>query len=93
MVTELQTMVADGARPDEVLEAALEKSGYLAELEASSDPQDESRVENLVSCSPWPASSPTNATRPPSASSSSGSRWWPTPTRSPTRTSPAGWSP
>ena len=40
-------MVAEGARPDEVLEAALEKSGYLAELEASTDPQDESRVENL----------------------------------------------
>jgi len=30
-----------------VMEAALAKSGYLAELEASSDPQDESRVENL----------------------------------------------
>ncbi len=47
MVTELQTMLAEGARPDQVLEAALEKSGYLTELEASSDPQDESRVENL----------------------------------------------
>src|SRR6188472_323343 len=47
MVEELQKMVAEGARPDEVLEAALERSGYLAELEASADPQDESRVENL----------------------------------------------
>jgi len=47
MVVELQTMLAEGARPDEVLESALEKSGYLAELEASTDPQDESRVENL----------------------------------------------
>ncbi|MDX6307750.1 MAG: ATP-dependent helicase UvrD/PcrA [Nocardioidaceae bacterium] len=47
MVSELQAMVTRGARPDEVLEAALDKSGYLAELEASTDPQDESRVENL----------------------------------------------
>jgi len=47
MVSELQTMLADGARPDQVLEAALEKSGYIAELEASADPQDEGRVENL----------------------------------------------
>ncbi len=47
MVAELQTMVANRARPDQVLEAALEKSGYLAELEGSTDPQDEGRVENL----------------------------------------------
>jgi DNA helicase-2/ATP-dependent DNA helicase PcrA len=47
MVLELQAMVANGARPHEVLEAALERSGYLDELEASTDPQDESRVENL----------------------------------------------
>jgi ATP-dependent DNA helicase UvrD/PcrA len=31
----------------EVMEAALVKSGYLAELESSVDPQDESRLENL----------------------------------------------
>ena len=47
MVVDLQEMVTQGALPHEVLEAALEKSGYLAELEASTDPQDESRVENL----------------------------------------------
>jgi len=47
MVSELKQLVADGARPDQVLEAALERSGYLAELEASTDPQDEGRVENL----------------------------------------------
>ncbi|MEJ7628128.1 MAG: DNA helicase PcrA [Nocardioidaceae bacterium] len=47
MVAGLQTMLTDGARPEEVLEAALERSGYLADLEASTDPQDESRVENL----------------------------------------------
>jgi ATP-dependent DNA helicase UvrD/PcrA len=46
-VVDLQTMVAEGARPEQVLEAALEKSGYIKELEASTDPQDEGRVENL----------------------------------------------
>ncbi len=35
------------APPEEVLEAALARSGYLAELEESVDPQDEGRVENL----------------------------------------------
>ncbi len=30
-----------------MLEAVLEQTGYLAELRASADPQDESRVENL----------------------------------------------
>ncbi len=47
MVVHLQEMVTKGALPHQVLEAALEKSGYLAELETSTDPQDESRVENL----------------------------------------------
>ena len=32
----------------DLLEAVLERTGYLAELRASSDPQDESRVENLT---------------------------------------------
>jgi DNA helicase-2/ATP-dependent DNA helicase PcrA len=32
----------------ELLEAVLDRSGYLAELRASHDPQDESRVENLA---------------------------------------------
>ncbi len=35
------------APPEEVLEAALQRSGYLAELEESLDPQDAGRVENL----------------------------------------------
>src|SRR3712207_4411845 len=48
VVEELQAMVADGERADVVLEQALARSGYLAELEASQDPQDESRVENLA---------------------------------------------
>ena len=35
------------APPAEILEAVLRRSGYLAELEQSTDPQDEGRVENL----------------------------------------------
>ena len=33
--------------PAEVLEAVLDRSGYLKELSESTDPQDESRIENL----------------------------------------------
>ncbi|MGM0385889.1 MAG: DNA helicase PcrA [Actinomycetota bacterium] len=36
------------ATPAEVLDAALDRSGYLAELRASEDPQDATRVENLA---------------------------------------------
>jgi DNA helicase-2/ATP-dependent DNA helicase PcrA len=35
------------AGPGDLLEAVLDRSGYLTELRASSDPQDEGRVENL----------------------------------------------
>ena len=48
VIEELQAMVATGERADVVLEQTLARSGYLAELEASQDPQDESRVENLA---------------------------------------------
>jgi len=48
MVTELQSMVDAGERADVILESVLERSGYVAELEASDDPQDETRVENLA---------------------------------------------
>ncbi|MBD8868608.1 DNA helicase PcrA [Nocardioides donggukensis] len=48
LVEELQSMVDAGERPDVILESVLERSGYLAELEASDDPQDETRVENLA---------------------------------------------
>lgn len=47
MVTELQQMVEARERPDVILETALDRSGYLASLEASEDPQDATRVENL----------------------------------------------
>jgi ATP-dependent DNA helicase UvrD/PcrA len=43
----LQAMVDDGARPDDIVDAVLTRSGYLKELEESTDPQDETRVENL----------------------------------------------
>ncbi len=48
MVEELQSMVDAGERADVVLETVLARSGYVAELEASDDPQDETRVENLA---------------------------------------------
>jgi DNA helicase-2/ATP-dependent DNA helicase PcrA len=48
LVEELQSMVDAGERPDVVLEQVLARSGYLAELEESDDPQDETRVENLA---------------------------------------------
>ncbi len=40
--------LAETATPAEVLDAALDRSGYLAELRASDDPQDATRVENLA---------------------------------------------
>ena len=40
--------LAATATPAEVLDAALDRSGYLAELRASEDPQDATRVENLA---------------------------------------------
>ncbi|HKT00962.1 MAG TPA: DNA helicase PcrA [Rugosimonospora sp.] len=39
--------LATTALPEEVLEAVLQRSGYLSELEDSLDPQDAGRVENL----------------------------------------------
>ncbi|MGY0537831.1 DNA helicase PcrA [Nocardioides sp. YJ-D4] len=48
MVEELLQMVAAGERADVILEAVLDRSGYLASLEESDDPQDETRVENLA---------------------------------------------
>ncbi|GAA1882898.1 DNA helicase PcrA [Streptantibioticus ferralitis] len=47
LMEELRTIVESGAGPATVLEAVLEQTGYLAELQASSDPQDETRIENL----------------------------------------------
>ena len=48
LVEELQSMVDAGERADVVLESVLARSGYLDELEASDDPQDGTRLENLA---------------------------------------------
>ncbi len=47
LVEELQSMVDAGERADVVLDTVLARSGYLEELEASDDPQDATRVDNL----------------------------------------------
>ncbi len=47
LLEELRTVAESGAGPAVVLEAVLERTGYLAELQASTDPQDETRIENL----------------------------------------------
>jgi DNA helicase-2/ATP-dependent DNA helicase PcrA len=48
LMDELRTLVDGNMPPAEVLEAVLDRTGYLTELAASTDPQDESRVENLA---------------------------------------------
>ncbi|MFY1677162.1 DNA helicase PcrA [Streptomyces sp. WMMC905] len=47
LMEDLRTVADSGAGPATVLEAVLERTGYLAELQASTDPQDETRIENL----------------------------------------------
>ncbi|WP_180686323.1 DNA helicase PcrA [Streptomyces gossypiisoli] len=47
LMEDLRTIVDSGAGPATILEAVLERTGYLAELQASTDPQDETRIENL----------------------------------------------
>ncbi|MDX2601283.1 DNA helicase PcrA [Streptomyces caniscabiei] len=47
LMEDLRTVVESGAGPATILEAVLERTGYLAELQASTDPQDETRIENL----------------------------------------------
>ncbi|WP_156723048.1 DNA helicase PcrA [Streptomyces apocyni] len=47
LMEELRTIAESGVGPATVLEAVLERTGYLAELQASTDPQDETRIENL----------------------------------------------
>ena len=107
MIEELQSMVDAGERPDVVLESVLERSGYLKSLEESDDPQDETRRENLGELvavarefADDPVAGPVrrprrrrrrHPSRPGWPTSSSGSRWSPTPTRSPTTAT--AWSP
>jgi DNA helicase-2/ATP-dependent DNA helicase PcrA len=47
LMDRLRTLVEAGTSPATVLEAVLVETGYLAELDASTDPQDETRKENL----------------------------------------------
>ncbi len=47
MLIALQTLVEAKTKPSVIIEAVLEQSGLLTELENSKDPQDEVRVENL----------------------------------------------
>ncbi|MDU0294085.1 DNA helicase PcrA [Saccharothrix longispora] len=47
LMDELGVMVERGDDVADILEAVLEKTAYRAELEASDDPQDHTRVENL----------------------------------------------
>ena len=46
--SDLRAMVTVERPASEILEAVLNRSGMLSELKASTDPQDETRVENLV---------------------------------------------
>ncbi|HET9777845.1 MAG TPA: UvrD-helicase domain-containing protein [Propionibacteriaceae bacterium] len=42
-----ELMVAEGMPADAILASVLDRSGYLAQLHGSTDPQDETRLENL----------------------------------------------
>ena len=64
-------MVDGAAGAVSCLEAVLDRTGYLAELQTSTDPQDEAGWRTCRSWSPWRASSsrtlsPTRAPRRPS---------------------------
>jgi DNA helicase-2/ATP-dependent DNA helicase PcrA len=48
LVDDLRGLVTDGHEVADILEAVLERTGYRAELEASEDPQDATRVDNLT---------------------------------------------
>jgi DNA helicase-2/ATP-dependent DNA helicase PcrA len=48
LLEDLRTVFEGGSGVAGLLAAVLEQSGYLAELRASQDPQDETRVENLA---------------------------------------------
>ena len=48
LIEQHRQQVADEKPADHVLASILKESGYLAELQNSSDPQDETRLENLV---------------------------------------------
>lgn len=47
MMNQHRQMVTEGESADQILTSVLNASGYIAELQASTDPQDETRLENL----------------------------------------------
>jgi DNA helicase-2/ATP-dependent DNA helicase PcrA len=47
LLEEFEQLVETGSGPAALLESILDRTGYLTELEASTDPQDEGRVDNL----------------------------------------------
>ncbi|RBY91678.1 DNA helicase PcrA [Blastococcus sp. TBT05-19] len=47
LLEEFEQLVETGSGPAALLESILDRTGYLAELQASTDPQDEGRVDNL----------------------------------------------
>ncbi|MDN5571289.1 MAG: UvrD-helicase domain-containing protein [Propionibacteriaceae bacterium] len=48
MMAKHRAMVTEGVSADRILSSILSDAGYIAELEASTDPQDQTRLENLV---------------------------------------------
>ena len=48
MMAEHRQMVADGTSADQILSSILNASGYVDELERSEDPQDQTRLENVI---------------------------------------------
>ena len=48
LIEQHRQQVADAKPADHVLASILKESGYLAELQSSNDPQDETRLENLI---------------------------------------------
>jgi DNA helicase-2/ATP-dependent DNA helicase PcrA len=48
LIDDLRGLVTDGHEVAEILESVLERTGYRTELEASDDPHDATRVENLT---------------------------------------------
>lgn len=83
---------AAGMPPSALAEEVLVATGYRAELEASEDPQDESRLENLNELVSVASEFEEANPRARWWSSWSRCRWWPTPTRSPRPTAGRAWS-
>ena len=93
LLEEFEQLVETGSGPAALLESVLDRTGYLAELAASTDPQDEGRVENLnelVAVAARVRGRHARAARSPT--SWSRSRWSPTPTRSRTPATTPAWS-